>query len=156
MPSTGTPSSSSSVRSRGAPSAYTDAGPPERISPRGRRAVISSSGAWCGSSSANTPHSRMRRAISCEYCPPKSRTRTSSVTGSDRAGAGRTSSSASAEGARTRSVIRDGYPCGHGGAAVRAHADRLLALKLLALALQRGRHHHLGALEVADVLVAAG
>ena len=32
-----------------------------------------------GSSSAKTPHSRIRRAISCEYWPPKSRTRTSST-----------------------------------------------------------------------------
>ena len=37
MPSTGIPSSSSAGSSRGAPSAYTDAGPPERISPFGRR-----------------------------------------------------------------------------------------------------------------------
>ena len=35
MPSTGTPSSSSSGSRRGAPSAYTDAGPPDRISPFG-------------------------------------------------------------------------------------------------------------------------
>ncbi len=34
-----------------------------------------------GSSSANTPHSRIRRAISCEYCPPKSSTSTSSCAG---------------------------------------------------------------------------
>ena len=61
------PSSSSSVRSFGAPSAYTDAGPPDRISALGRRRSMSSSGTWCGSSSANTPHSRTRRAISCEY-----------------------------------------------------------------------------------------
>ena len=37
-----------------------------------------SSGVSLGRSSANTPHSRIRRAISCEYCPPKSRTSTSS------------------------------------------------------------------------------
>src|SRR4029077_11692141 len=32
-----------------------------------------------GSNSANTPHSRIRLAINCEYWPPKSRTRTSST-----------------------------------------------------------------------------
>ncbi|HEX6752679.1 MAG TPA: hypothetical protein VF093_03730 [Solirubrobacterales bacterium] len=32
-----------------------------------------------GKSSANTPHSRIRLAINCEYCPPKSRTSTSST-----------------------------------------------------------------------------
>src|SRR3954470_1761109 len=49
------------------------------MSPRGARRLISSSGTWCGSNSENTPHSRTRLAISCEYCPPKSRTSTSSV-----------------------------------------------------------------------------
>ena len=33
------PSSSSSIRSLGASSAYTDAGPPDRIRPRGERAL---------------------------------------------------------------------------------------------------------------------
>src|SRR3954449_7694523 len=79
MPSTGIPSSSSSGSSFGAPSAYTDAGPPERISPFGPRARTSSTPTWCGSSSENTPHSRTRRAMSWEYCPPKSRTTTSST-----------------------------------------------------------------------------
>src|SRR5204862_2876412 len=78
---------------------------------------------------------RIRRAINCEYCPPKSRTRTSSAAGS---------------------VIRDGDSRGDGRAAVRAHADRLVALELLALGLERGGNHHLRPLEVADVLVAAG
>ena len=53
------------------------------------------------------------------------------------------------------SVIRDGDPGGDRGAPVRAHADRLLVLELLALAHQRRRDHHLGPLEGADVLVAA-
>src|SRR5262245_64422553 len=79
MPSTGIPSSSSSGSSRGAPGAYTDAGPPDRISPFGARLRTSPAPTWCGSSSLNTPHSRTRRAISCEYWPPKSRTSTSSV-----------------------------------------------------------------------------
>ncbi len=38
------PSSSSSVRSFGAPSAYTDAGPPDRISAFGLRRSTSSTG----------------------------------------------------------------------------------------------------------------
>ena len=37
-----------------------------------------------------------------------------------------------------------------------AHADRLVALELLALGLQRRGHHDLGAVEGRDVLVAAG
>ena len=69
MPSTGIPSSSSSGSSRGAPSAYTDAGPPERISPFGRRRRTSSAPTWCGSSSVKTPHSRTRRAISWRVLP---------------------------------------------------------------------------------------
>jgi hypothetical protein len=70
MPITGTPSASSSRSSRGAPSAYTDAGPPDKTIPRGLRLATSSSGTWCGSSSLNTPHSRSLRAISWLYCPP--------------------------------------------------------------------------------------
>ena len=57
------------MSSCGAPSAYTDAGPPERIRPFGLRRATSSAPTWCGSSSENTPHSRTRRAISCEYWP---------------------------------------------------------------------------------------
>ena len=69
MPITGTPSSSSPRSRRGAPSAYTEAGPPERMIPRGLRLAISSSGTWCGSSSLNTPQSRTRRAISWRVLP---------------------------------------------------------------------------------------
>jgi hypothetical protein len=64
------PSSSSAGSSRGAPGAYTEAGPPERMSPFGRRRATSSAPTWWGSSSENTPHSRTRRAMSCEYWPP--------------------------------------------------------------------------------------
>src|SRR5919106_4168761 len=167
MPSTGMPRSSSSPRSAGAPSEYTDAGPPESTSAVGRRSRICSRSRSWGSSSAYTPQSRIRRAISWEYWPPKSSTSTSSCAVS---GAG-TSTVSSATGslpgraraavsvagtAASRSVIADGYPRGDRGAAVGAHADLLLALKLLALGLKRGGDHHLGALEVADVLVAAG
>src|SRR6478752_7229772 len=166
MPSTGIPSSSSSRSRRGAPSAYTDAGPPERIRPLGRRRATSSAPTWWGNSSLNTPHSRTRRAISCEYWPPKSRTTTSS-----RAVSGGRSSTVSSEtvsvpvtplaavgvaGTAAGSVIAYGYPGGHRGPPVGAHAHGLLALELLALGLERRRDHHLGALEVADVLVSAG
>src|ERR1700751_4510498 len=42
MPITGTPSSSTPRSRRGAPGAYTDAGPPERITPHGLRSATSS------------------------------------------------------------------------------------------------------------------
>src|SRR3954451_9212835 len=161
MPMTGIPSSSSSVRSRGAPSAYTDAGPPERISPRGARRLISSTSTVCGSSSLNTPHSRTRRAISCEYWPPKSRTSTSSerIAAAPAAG-GRGVVRASgtpgllpdegrlAERAVLGHVVRRrrGGGSGTGG----AHADRLRLLELLALGLERRGDHDLRAVERGD------
>src|SRR5581483_6004459 len=76
MPSVGMPSSKTPGSTFGAPSAYTDAGPPDRISARGLRARISSGVARCETSSEYTRASRTRRAISCEYCPPKSTTNT--------------------------------------------------------------------------------
>src|SRR3954454_18898302 len=167
MPMTGIPSSSSSVRSRGAPSAYTDAGPPERISPRGARRLISSMSIVCGSSSLKTPHSRTRRAISCEYWPPKSRTSTSSERiASAPAAGGRGVVSVSA----TCRLLPDERGRGYAAAVVGdrlrhrrrsgrcrgAHADRLIALELLALRLERRRDHDLRAVERGDVLVAAG
>src|SRR4051812_14603146 len=167
MPRTGMPSSSSSVRSRGASGAYTDAGPPDRISPRGERRLTSSMSIVCGSSSLNTPHSRTRRAISCEYWPPKSRTSTSSerVAAAPAAG-GRGVVRASA----TRRLLPDerrrGYAAAVVGDRVRArrsrgsracgaHTDRLIALELLALRLERRRDHDLRAVERGDVLVTA-
>src|SRR5947208_7468206 len=60
----------------GAPSSYTEAGPPESTSPTGRFALSSCTGMSNGTISEYTWHSRMRRAISCAYCAPKSRTRT--------------------------------------------------------------------------------
>src|SRR3954471_10861519 len=156
MPSTGMPSSSSAGSSFGAPGAYTDAGPPDRISPFGARRRTSSTPTWCGSSSENTPHSRTRRAISCEYWPPKSRTRTSfCATARSSASSSTGCSAATPEPgpAETRSVsVCDKR---HRSAA-RRHADRLLALQLLALGLQRRRDHQLGPVELGDVLVAAG
>src|SRR5919106_2181 len=165
MPRTGTSSSRSSRGSLGAPSAYTEAGPPERISAFGRRRVTSSTGTWCGSSSLKTPHSRTRRAISCEYWPPKSRTSTSSerVAPAPAAG-GRGVVSASAtrelppadERGRGYAAAVVGHRLRHRGrsrGARGAHADRLVALELLALRLERRRDHDLGAVERGDVLV---
>src|SRR5690349_13887383 len=170
MPSTGMPSSSSSRSSAGAPSSYTEAGPPERITPLGRRRLISPRPTWCGSSSENTPHSRTRRAISCEYCPPKSRTTTSSVavsrspSGRARTAPGTSSLRNPAPGPSCKpdpsepdSVAR---PVSVGGDTDRrgfcAHADALLALQMLALGLERRRHRELRAVELGDIAVAAG
>ena len=55
MPITGTPSSSSAGSSAGAPSAYTDAGPPESTIPRGRRATICSTRDVVGEQLAEDP-----------------------------------------------------------------------------------------------------
>ncbi len=44
MPKVGTPPWNSSASTRGAPSAYTDEGPPERMIAAGRRASISDTG----------------------------------------------------------------------------------------------------------------
>src|SRR5215211_457803 len=163
MPSTGMSSSSSSERSSGAPSEYTDAGPPDSTSAAGRRSLMRSKSVVCGRSSANTPHSRILRAISWEYCPPKSRTSTSS-----RAACGGRTATVSEEtvsvpvtplaavgvaGTAAPSVIADGYSGCDSGPSVGPHAHGLLALELLALGLKRGRDHHLSTLEVADVLV---
>src|SRR4051794_17556225 len=170
MPSTGMPSSSSSLRSAGAPSAYTEAGPPESTRPFGPRPLIRSSGVSCGSSSLKTPHSRIRRAISCEYWPPKSSTRTSSVAWAGAVLSTSTSSGSApgtlrsgtwtrelwSDAAPAASVIADGDRGGDRGAPVRAHADRLLALELLALGHQGRCDHHLGAVELGDVGVAGG
>src|SRR2546423_469611 len=167
MPSTGMPSSSSLVRSRGAPSAYTDAGPPERISPRGDRRLISSTSIVCGSSSLNTPHSRTRRAMSCEYCPPKSRTSTSSeriAPAPAAGGRGVVSASVTRQLLPDERRLADAAARGHvvrarrsrGGRSGCAHADRLVALELLALRLERRSDHDLRAVERGDVLVAAG
>ena len=63
-------------------------------------------------------------------------------------------SAGSAEGAEPFTTPSDaGRRLGRGHG---AHADRLVALELLALGLERRRDHHLGAVERRDVLVAAG
>src|SRR4051812_4170281 len=86
MPSVGTPSSKRPGSTDGAPSAYTEAGPPERITAMGLRRRISDAAARCETSSEYTRASRTRRAISCEYWPPRSTTRTgwSSAAGTSR------------------------------------------------------------------------
>src|SRR2546423_8426526 len=76
MPRVGTPVSNSPVATSGAPSAYTDDGPPERITAFGWRAAIPAALAVDGTISLNTLHSRTRRAISCAYWAPKSTTTT--------------------------------------------------------------------------------
>src|SRR5438105_1646749 len=105
MPSVGTPSSKIAGSTCGAPSAYTDAGPPERISATGSRRLISSALARCEMSSEYTRASRTRRAISCEYCPPRSSTSTGRSSGS--AWSGTTSASAVIRGVLgDRDVVR--------------------------------------------------
>ena len=88
MPNIGTPSRSSSGAGAGAPASYTDAGDPDSTMPR-TSSLRSSSGSRTspGSTRLNTPHSRMRRAMSWQVWPPKSRTRMVS-TGPSAASAG--------------------------------------------------------------------
>src|SRR3954451_6840423 len=81
MPSVGIPCAKISGSMRGAPSAYTDAGPPESRIARGVRRRISSTETRCDTSSEYTRASRTRRAISCEYWPPRSTTRTGRSSG---------------------------------------------------------------------------
>src|SRR3954471_15739864 len=83
MPSVGMPSSKMRGSTRGAASENTDDGPPLRMIACGLRARIASGEIVWPPSSEYTRHSRTRRAISCAYWPPKSRTSTgrSSATG---------------------------------------------------------------------------
>src|SRR5258708_5534182 len=76
MPRIGTPASKRPAGAAGAPSSYTEAGPPERMIALGRLASISATGMVDGTISLKTRHSRTRRAINCAYCAPKSTTRT--------------------------------------------------------------------------------
>src|SRR5207247_6241656 len=102
MPRVGMPSAKSSGSTRGAPSAYTDAGAPLRINACGFRARTCSGVTVCGTSSEYTRHSRTRRAISCEYCPPRSTTSTGRSSGG---ASGRCSTAASAP--IVRRLLRD-------------------------------------------------
>src|ERR1700739_3192362 len=76
MPSVGMPSSKMRGATGGAPSAYTDAGPPRGMRAYGFRASPASGESVWPTSSEYTRHSRTRRAISCEYWPPRSMTST--------------------------------------------------------------------------------
>src|SRR4051812_15623656 len=100
MPSVGMPSAKTSGSTCGAPSAYTDAGPPLRISACGLRALTCAAVTPWPTSSEYTRHSRTRRAISCAYWPPRSTTRTG------RSSAGR-SGSARTSAAIVRCLLRD-------------------------------------------------
>src|SRR5713226_6332460 len=73
MPSTGKSPLMTRGSTLGAPSSYTLAGPPERITPITLRARSSSGVTSCGKISQYTRDSRTRRAISWVYCEPKSR-----------------------------------------------------------------------------------
>src|SRR5918995_3227294 len=138
MPSTGTPASYRAASIDGAWSTCTDAGPPERMIPFGRRASISNRGIVRGTISEYTCASRTRRAISCAYCAPKSTTSTvSNWDGST---------------ATSRCVPGPTYCWSRYASA--AHADALAALEALAFGLQRGGHHDLGLLKLLDRFVA--
>ncbi len=76
MPNTGMPCSNRRGSTCGAPSAYTDCGPPDRMIPAGCRAAMASTDAVCGTISEYTFASRTRRAMSWAYWAPKSTTRT--------------------------------------------------------------------------------
>src|SRR5438132_8459769 len=90
---------------RGASSAYTEAGPPERMSACGRRARTCCAVIVCGTSSEYTRASRTRRAINCAYCPPRSTTSTGRSSGG-RSGIGRISAPVIRRLLRDRDVVR--------------------------------------------------
>src|SRR5271155_3872245 len=73
MPSTGSPSLKIPGSAGGASLSYTDHGAPESTMPTGPALLISASEAVQGSTTENTFCSRIRRAMSCVYCAPKSR-----------------------------------------------------------------------------------
>ena len=74
MPSTGLPMAKSAGSQWGAPASDTLFGPPDRIIPAGERAAILSAGVSGGQISEYTESSRRRRAMTCVYCDPQSRT----------------------------------------------------------------------------------
>src|SRR5580692_13028582 len=73
MPSTGSPNWKRPGSAGGASLSYTDHGAPESTMPTGEQLLTSSSEAVQGSTTEKTLCSRMRRAMSCVYCAPKSR-----------------------------------------------------------------------------------
>src|ERR1700722_17291082 len=76
MPRTGTPAARTCGSHFGACGSYTELGPPLRTMPAGANSLIFSKDELHGSTAEKTCCSRMRRAISCVYWPPKSRTTT--------------------------------------------------------------------------------
>src|SRR5437879_4143626 len=125
MPSVGMPSSNTSGSTRGAPSAYTDAGPPLRMSACGLRARTCAAVTPWPTSSEYTRHSRTRRAISCAYWPPRSTTSTGRSS-AGRSGSGRTSAPIVRCLLRDRHVMRMALAEPRGG-----NADELRVLHLL-------------------------
>src|SRR6266511_6303396 len=119
---------------RGPSSAYTDDGPPLSTSASGLRARMRSTGTSWATSSEYTRHSRTRLAISWEYWPPRSTTRT-----------GRSSAACSGTGSGTTSPI-----------ALTCHPDLLCLLELLALRFDRRGEHELSLLDIVYRLVTAG
>src|SRR6476646_766038 len=99
------PSAKTSGSTCGAPSAYTDAGPPLRISACGFRARTCAAVTPWPTSSEYTRHSRTRRAISCAYWPPRSTTSTGRSS-AGRSGSGRTSAAIVRRLFRDRHVVR--------------------------------------------------
>src|SRR5215831_4605752 len=81
MPRIGIPSSKIAGSHWGAPGAYTLAGPPEKIKPRGFISATRAAGKSWRTSWQKTFCSRTRRAMSWPYCAPKSKTRMRSVSG---------------------------------------------------------------------------
>src|SRR3954453_16998802 len=75
MPSTGTPSSNTAFGARSSCSSYVEAWLPERMTPFGANSRTNASLTSFGWISQKTCASRMRRAISCVTCEPKSRIR---------------------------------------------------------------------------------
>src|ERR1700752_1519689 len=75
MPRTGIPRSKRAASHIGAPSSDTLLGPPERMSPMGFLSRNVDNDVLNGTISEYTDSSRRRRAMSCVYCEPKSRTR---------------------------------------------------------------------------------
>src|SRR5271165_2309531 len=76
MPRTGMPRARTCGLHLGAWASYTELGPPDKMMPAGANLRISSNEELQGRTAENTCCSRMRRAMSCVYWPPKSRTTT--------------------------------------------------------------------------------
>ena len=173
MPSTGMPSSSSSGSSFGAPSAYTDAGPPDEDQPLGLAppdllgADVVGQQLAEDAALAHAARDQLRvlpavvedddlvdrrRAVDGRRLVGELRGRRrggDEVVRHARAGA-LSAGAPFAASARAR-VAR----ASRGRRAARAHAHALRALQLLALGLQRRGDHQLGPVELGDVLVAA-